>query len=81
MHLCFYALLQSAGVVALVQDTEGPSDWAGTRQPLSKECGGAPCSLLQEREGQGDKEKWLEVTQQSDVTAGIEVGLPLLSYP
>ena len=36
------------------------------------------CSLLSpEGDGrQGDEQKWLEVTQLSDVTAGIEVGLP-----
>ena len=78
----FYALLKSAGVIALVWGTEGLSKapWTGARQSSSKECGGAPCSLLQEREGQGDKEKWLEVTQLSDVTAGIEVGLPPTSF-
>lgn len=60
LHLCFCVLLQSVGVVALVWDMEGPSKapWAGTRQPLSKESGGALCSLLQEGKGQGDNEKW-----------------------
>lgn len=62
--------------------TEGlrQAPWAGVKQSSGKGCGDALCSLLQEQEGQGDREKQFEVTQLSDVTAGREVGLPPTSF-
>lgn len=80
--ILFCIPLQSAGVSALVLGTEGPSEAPRARagQSSSKGHGGAPCSVLQERQGQGDKEKCLEVTQLPDVTAEIELGLPPTSF-